>query len=452
MSLLQSYYKLPPTVRNLAICTYGGWQAYQRFSGTFSVWYEALLESQYRDQEEIRSSQLESVRDLLSHAYATVPYYAKMFSQCGVRPDDITSLEDLHRLPALTRADVMNNFDALQSSEAKGYHPILTTSSGTTGQKLRYMIPRELKWPFQAANQWRYYSWAGVKLGDRRATLGARIFATRPPYWAWNRWENQLLLSSHHLDNENLRLYAQLLDRFRIDFVQGHPSAIAVLAEYLLVEGRVLPMKGIFTTGETLYPDDREMIEKAFACRLFDSYGMGEWATAAQQCGETSGYHEISEACIIELDALGDGSCEVIGTSLLNYAMPFIRYRTGDIAMPAPNSECECGRNLPIKIAKVYGRLDDKIILPQRTVLPVTVRMHMKPLLLPGETYQVIQEDSSTIRVLLTGPVDSRRAQRIELEMMKFLTCNMTVTVEHTEEIRTQRNKIRNVISRIAEQ
>jgi phenylacetate-CoA ligase len=356
----------------------------------------------------------------------------------------------MDKLPLLTREDVVNHFDDLRSSAAKGYRPILATSSGTTGQKLGYMIPHALRRPFQAANQWRYYGWAGVKLGDHRATLGARIFATRPPYWAWNRWENQLLLSSHHLNYENLSLYAQLLDRFSIDFIQGHPSAVAVLAEYLLMEGTSLPMKGVFTTGETVYPDDREMIENAFACRLLDSYGMGEWAAAAQQCNRTSGYHEISEACIVELDPLGDGSYEVIGTSLLNYAMPFIRYRTGDIAVPHADSMCECGRGLPIKISEVYGRIDDKIILPERVILPVTVRMHMKPLLLPGETYQVIQEDFKTIRVLFTGPVDSRRMQEIEMEMMKFLGPRMAVFVEHTEEIRTQRNKVRNVISTIA--
>jgi len=450
MDLMQLYYGLPPTVRNWAIGAYGGWQAHRRFSGEFSAWHEYLLESQYLDREEIMTSQVQALRDLLSHAYATVPYYTSIFDRYGVRPDEITSLEDLHGLPTLSREDVMTNFNSLQSSIAKSYWPILTKSSGTTGQKLMYMIPRELKWPFSAANQWRYYGWAGVKLGDRRATLGARIFATKPPYWAWNRWENQLLLSSHHLANENLRLYAQLIDRFKIDFIQGHPSAIAVLADYLLMEGNSLPMKGVFTTGETVYPDDREMIENAFACKLFDSYGMGEWAAAAQQCREASGYHEISEACIIELEPLEDGSYEVIGTSLLNYAMPFIRYRTGDIAMPEPNLMCECGRGLPLRLSKVYGRIDDKIILPEKTVLPVTVRMHMKPLLLPGETYQVIQEDFKTIRVLLTGPVDSRRAQGVKMEMMKFLTPNMAVVVERAEEIRTQRNKIRNVISKVA--
>ena len=131
--------------------------------------------------------------------------------------------------------------------------------------------------------------------------------------------------------------------------------------------------------------------------------------------------------------------------------MPFIRYRTGDIALPESNTMCECGKGLPVKISKIYGRIDDKIVLPERTILPVTVRMHMKPLLLPGELYQVIQEDLKTIRVFLSGPVDSTRAYRIQMEMMKFLSSDLTVLVEHTQGIEKHKNKVRNVISRVAE-
>ena len=451
MGVMDLYYRLPPTARNWALQTYGAWQAYQRFSGKFSVWYETLMKTQYLDVEDIKSSQFQFLKDLLDHAYSTVPYYNRLFNQYGIKPDDVTSLDDFSRLPTLSKEDVVNSFNSLQSSQAGNYQPFLAKSSGSTGLRITYLMPRELKSSFSTANQWRFYSWSGVKLGDRRATLGARIFATRPPYWAWNRWENQLLLSSHHLDIENLRLYVQLIDRFRIDFIQGHPSAIAILAEYLLMEGKTLRMKGVFTTGETVYSDDREIIEKAFSCKLLDSYGMGECAAVAQQCGEALDYHEISEACIIEFDPLGDGSYEIIGTSLLNYAMPFIRYRTGDIALPESNTMCECGKGLPVKISKIYGRIDDKIVLPERTILPVTVRMHMKPLLLPGELYQVIQEDLKTIRVFLSGPVDSTRAYRIQMEMMKFLSSDLTVLVEHKQGIEKHKNKVRNVISRVAE-
>ncbi len=83
MDLMQLYYGLPPTVRNWAIGAYGGWQAHRRFSGEFSAWHEYLLESQYLDREEIMTSQVQALRDLLSHAYATVPYYTSIFDRYG---------------------------------------------------------------------------------------------------------------------------------------------------------------------------------------------------------------------------------------------------------------------------------------------------------------------------------------------------------------------------------
>jgi len=252
------------------------------------------------------------------------------------------------------------------------------------------------------------------------------------------------------MTRENMRLYAELMKRYHVDFIQGHASAIAVLAEYMLNEDERIPLRGVFTTGETVYPNDRDRIESAFQCRLLDSYGMGESAAAAQQCDRADGYHEISEGCIIELEPLGDGTYEVIGTSLLNYAMPFIRYRTGDIAEPADVAQCQCGRGLPLRISKVLGRIDDKLVFADRTVLPVTVRMHMKPLLEAGENYQVRQEEPGWVRVILTGSVDVARVQQVRSELLSLLPRGTQVSVEHAETITGKNNKIRNVVSLVA--
>ena len=165
MGVMDLYYRLPPTARNWALQTYGAWQAYQRFSGKFSVWYETLMKTQYLDVEDIKSSQFQFLKDLLDHAYSTVPYYNRLFNQYGIKPDDVTSLDDFSRLPTLSKEDVVNSFNSLQSSQAGNYQPFLAKSSGSTGLRITYLMPRELKSSFSTANQWRFYSWSGVKLG-----------------------------------------------------------------------------------------------------------------------------------------------------------------------------------------------------------------------------------------------------------------------------------------------
>lgn len=450
MDYMSFYYRLPSWGRSVALTGYGFWQARKRFDREFWTWYESLIKSQWLSASELRSQQMERLAILLNHVCEHVPYYKKAFCKAGVKPSDISSIDDLVKLPKLTRDSVASNLRELCSDNMPEYKPVFTRSSGSTGQKLQFYLPAELRWAVSAAILWRFYSWAGVKVGERRATLGARIFTVRPPYWAWNRWENQLLLSSHHLDSVNLHEYSRLLRKFKISFIQGHPSAIAVLAQHIVSEERPIPMKAVFTTGETVYDEDRAIIKQAFDCDLLDSYGMGECAAAAQECSEHHGYHELSEYCIIELIPADDGLFEVVGTSLLNFAMPFIRYRTGDLVEPIQmTTRCQCGRGLPLKFRKVIGRVDDRLVFPEKVILPVTVRMFMKPLLLPGENYQVVQEDLKTLNVVLTGPVSPTRADHIRTQLSIFMPRQVRINVVHGDEIRGSNNKIRNVVSRI---
>ncbi|NPV70689.1 MAG: phenylacetate--CoA ligase family protein [Firmicutes bacterium] len=449
MDLTTMYFRLPPFVRNAALSGYGFWQARKRFDRGFMYRYGRLMQSQWRDVGETQQWQMEQLARLLEHACNHVPYYQRVFAEAGISPSDITSVEDLTKIPLLTRESVASRFEDLCSDEMRAYRPVFCKTSGSTGQKLRFYLPSELKWGLGSAVLWRFYSWGGVKPGDRRATLGARVFTVRPPYWAWNKWENQLLLSSHHLYPENLREYCALLRRFRVVFIQGHPSAIRVLAEHVLQEGRPIPMKAVFTTGETIYDDDRVLIEKAFECDVLDSYGMGERAAEAQECAEHAGYHEVSEDCVIEMQPAGNGLYEIVGTSLLNFAMPFIRYRTGDLVQPTTSAQCKCRRGLPIRFTRVIGRVDDSLIFAGRTVLPVTVRMFMKPLLVPGENYRVIQEDETVVKVELTGSVSALRAARIREEFRAFVPEQVVIEVEHVDDLIGSNNKVRNVVNRL---
>jgi phenylacetate-CoA ligase len=444
------YYAAPSWIRNLALSSYGLWQSRTRFSRQFRIWYERLMASQWLSEAEIKNQQMERLTVLLEYAYQHVPYYRRIFDTAGLVPRDIGSIQDLSRLPMLTRDSVASSSDLLCSDNMAEYRPKLVKSSGSTGQKLHFYLPVEIKWAVNTAILWRFYSWAGIKPGDRRATLGARIFSVRPPYWKWNRWENQLLLSSHHLDAKNLREYIDLLHKYRVVFIQGHPSAIAVLAQYIVSEGHTVHMKAIFTTGETVFEEHRAVMMKAFNCDVLDTYGMGESAAAADECPEHAGYHETSEYCIIELEPVGDGLFEIVGTCLLNFAMPFIRYRTRDLVRPMDSSSrCHCGRGLPIKFKRLIGRIDDCLVFDDKTVLPVTVRMFMKPLLLPGENYQVIQLDRHRIHVVLTGKVTMERIGQVRDQLGSFLPQNIKIDVEHVDEVRGTNSKVRNVVSQV---
>src|SRR5690606_32336915 len=98
--------------------------------------------------------------------------------------------------------------------------------------------------------------------------IGGRVFTHKPPFWIFNKFENQLLLSAHHLNNNTVLSYLQKLESFSPIFIQGHPSAILVIAKYILDKNYNLKFipRVIFTTGETLIREDQKVIENAFKC------------------------------------------------------------------------------------------------------------------------------------------------------------------------------------------
>src|SRR5690606_18861353 len=107
-----------------------------------------------------------------------------------------------------------------------------------------------------------------------------------------------------------------------------------------------LPMSSVISGSEPLRPSVRALIEDRFACGVHDWYGVSERAAGASQCERRGPYHEQSEMQYLEIvptdRSASESEGEIVGTSLLNRAMPFVRYRTGDVSSWA--EACACGR------------------------------------------------------------------------------------------------------------
>ena len=388
---------------------------------------------------------------MIKHAYNSTHYYHKKFIDYGISPKDVQTLEDLKRIPILTREAISKNFADLVSKNFPQKRRLLHSSSGTTGKKLFFYLPKSLKWTITHAHLYRFYKWAGFKPYDRRVTIGGRLFTKRPPYWAFNRFENQLLLSIHHLSYETVDGYLKAIKDFSPDAIQGHPSGIHFLAERLMEQKEKIPVKAVFTTGETLFADQRRTIEEAFATKIFDSYGMGEAVVMASECNHHQGYHEASEYGIIEIIGIKNGIGEIVGTSLHNFAMPFIRYKIGDLVETTEEETCACSRGLPVKIRRIMGRIDDKLALKNRKfILPVTIRMAIKPLLKEGENYQLIQETTNEFHLKVsTKYFGNKRKKQLMTTLRALLGHETNIYIEQVEEIPLTMGKMRNVVSYI---
>lgn len=343
----------------------------KRHFGPFAKRRRWLEETQYYDAERLRALQLELLQYLIRHAYETVPFYRRYMQEQGFGPEDIRSLEDIRRFPILTKADLKREGEALVSTRFSPRRMRTVHTGGTTGATLP--IRRDLR-SIQNEHAFlrRQFDWASVRLGDRVAYLTWRRVAAPNEHqrlYAYDAAWKELHLSTIHLSEATIEPYVQTMRRYRITALNAYPSAAFFLAKGLLERGQTLPLKAVLTTSETLSPQQREVIEKAFACRVFDYYGSAERVCAIQTC-EHGSYHIIPEYGLTELleaDGPNEGCRRIVATGFWNLAMPLIRYDIGDLVKPRDGT-CPCGRAFPM-VERIVGREGTFIQTPSGRVL-----------------------------------------------------------------------------------
>lgn len=440
----------PGWIRYFGINLYAWNLKRRRFDQKFRQYRAFLEESQYWETERLVVYQTEQLRNLLIEAAENVPFYGRHFASCGFRPSQFSSLSDLTRIEPVSKADLRKAGHQCLHRDYKRFAPQLCYSSGTTGEKFAYYVPKVIRYAFKYATIWRQYSWAGISFLDRRITMGSRNFASKPPFFVRNLSENQLLLSIHHLNEETVEKYLSEIRRFRPVFLQGHPSGIAYLSERLNLSDQTIPLKAIFTTGEVLSPEDKLKIQRAFECSVYEEYGQGECVFSAQESPANKGFHEASEFGLIEFDDLPQGGLrQVLGTSLWNYAMPFIRYRVEDLVEPTSEPWNGSGKlGLPIKLKRVVGRMDERLSnTRQNMVLPVTIRSAIKPIIKEGENYQVAQIGRKAYQLRLVGVSTKRDKNEFKQPLLKIFGDDASLEIVSVDFIRSATGKIRNVVN-----
>jgi phenylacetate-CoA ligase len=367
---------------------------------------DALEETQWWPYERLMELQNHKLRSLVEHAYSSVPYYRRVLDERGLLPGDIRSIEDLPKLPVLTKDLIRQHFDELTADNLKRWRPLLDSSSGSTGNPLRYYITMDavsMAW----AGVYRSWRWAGYELGDKRVTLAGTslVPGESPPLKKRIRWflERDMRLSAVDMDSGSMSTYAGKVRRYQPRFIRGYPSAIFAFADHLRRNGVTdIKPEAVFCTAEMLLPHYRDAIEKQFGCRVFDQYGAYDGGVQAAECSTHEGYHMSVEKVVMELvgedgTPVPPGSAgEILATDLHNYAMPFIRYAVGDRAVLG-SSPCSCGRSLPL-IKSLEGRttdiirFDNGIILSGPAVTLIFKDCNIKQ-------YQVVQTAGSSLLV-----------------------------------------------------
>lgn len=361
------YYKLPYQLQNAAVSLYGLKLKRERYGRPFFKYLKSLKRSEWKSRQNIEKHQNENVVKLIHHAYSTVPFYKKWYDEHGVDISQIKTVDDLKKLPVLTKNLVKENQEELISNKFRKDTLKKQLTSGTTGTPLA-IYQTEDSLSLQWAVFWRFRERFGVKYGDRYLMFGARLPISQhqqnPPYWRHDFFNNRVYLSTSHISEKNVRPIVHYLNSTEFRFFTGYPSAMANLAALMKENDLKLSNKPkmIFAASDALLKNHEQIISEVFGAPVTELYGNVEFAGTLSKCKQGR-FHTDYEHCYIEKQKVGEAdNHELILTGWGNQAMPFIRYKIGDYGIPC-TTPCECGRHSDT-FATIDGRLEDYVITP----------------------------------------------------------------------------------------
>lgn len=431
----------------------------ERYGRKFWKLSEEFDRNQWLSLCELEAYQNERLKVLIRHAYHHVPYYNELMKRLKLMPSDFKSKTDLHKLPILKKDDVKRYAKRLVSTKYPRFLLRHGHTSGTTGSPLDFYYDIGICVVHHVVD-WRQKYWARLKFRQPYASLVGRLIVPiqqqRPPFWRYNYLNNQLFLSSFHLKQDNIQFYFDELTRRNIQAIEGYPSALYILALYLKSTGQTFPMQTVLTLSETLFDYQREAIEAAFNCKIFDHYGMAERVVFASECDRHTGHHLNLDYGITELldgnnEPVRDGKLgKIVATGLHNFAMPFIRYETSD-ASASKTGMCACGRGFPL-IEDVTTKYESIVTLPDGRLISPSVLTHpFKPMHNIAES-QIVQEslDQLIVKIVKRDGYSERDEIALLTAFDERLGNQMKIRVEYVNAIpRTRNGKFRWVISKI---
>jgi phenylacetate-CoA ligase len=322
-----------------------------------------LRRNESLDRDQLARMQAVFLQRTLRTAIARLPHYA------GISPDfSVDEAPDVLRgeFPIVDKQTLLANPGTLYPNrgEKKPWHALGKTS-GTTGTPLTIFRSIE-SLLLEHAFVKRHWTWAGYQDGMPRATLRGDMVVgldrKEPPFWFWNRYNRQLVVSSRHLTDDCSDAIIDRLESLTPSMLQSYPSTALTLATQLARRNRRLRIPTIFTASEPLYPHQRELVLERLGGRIMDMYGMAERVAFATQC-EHGNMHINPDYSYVEIvDEQGRPTEDegwLVGTTFHNQAMPLVRYRLSDRTRWKPGA-CACGRAWPM-IESVTGKFEDSI-------------------------------------------------------------------------------------------
>lgn len=421
---------------------------YLKLSRTFWDTYLFLRISKDWDKEMLKEYQLYELKKLLNHCYKNVKYYKFLFDENGINPDNFHSLNDLKKIPFLTKDEFKKNQNDIVAENLKKEKVVFYSTIGTTGKPLQFYQTIKTD---EKELAFIYHIWedAGVKVGDPILQIRGGIIDYDKVYH-YNARLNILRLSPIINDKQTVIKYIELINDFKPKFLHGYPGIISLFAQKIK-DYKInfnYKFKCILFASEKLYKWQERITEEVFNCPSFIHYGLAEKVVLAKR--KDGLYYCIPQYGIVEFDSETN---EIIGTGFLNYLTPFIRYRTSDIALK-PTEESK-SNYFPV-FEDIEGRKEDFIVSPEHGYITPAVITHPFKNLKNIMATQIIQQNLNSLLLKIVPVKDVNESELeneikfIKEELIKIVGSSFNIDIKVVDNISDGTKKFRWIISDIS--
>jgi phenylacetate-CoA ligase len=404
--------------------------------------YNFLLESQYWDIDHLLEYQNNILKNLINTAYYGSKYYRDKFDNLKLKPNDVTCINDLKKIPILSKEELLRNREMIQIKKI-GEKLFFAETSGSTGEPLVFY--RDKQWDaWMRASLYRGYSWYNVNPWERNGFLWGYNFSIhkRIRVKILDELQNRFRLFSYN--KEDIRKFLKKLEKAVL--ISGYSSMIYEVAKEINANySSRYAIKMVMGASEKIYDSYQEEVKKAFGKKMINEYGAAEAGIIAFECPKGN-MHINMETVIVE-----EEDNEVIITNLISNSFPIIRYKLGDYVELDNNIICDCGRKHLI-IKEVLGRTGKVIYGLKERYPSLTLYYVFKNLAINKKlilNYVAVQKQIGYIDIYIERKISELEKGMLMVEYNKYFKDDLRLTLNDGVDYKQENAKKTDFISYI---
>lgn len=430
---------------------------YYRYGPIYRKKYNELCSfDETLSRNQVEKLQLEKLQKLIKYCYDNVPYYKELFSKENIIPEDIKNIEDIKRIPYLTKDIIRENAEKLISNkyDKNKISPVVT--GGTTGVPLKLYMDKS----YDKDNEWAYttYIWKEIGYNPFKVNKSVILRGNKPEGEFFEYRGRDLILSGYDMSDENIEKYVNLVNKFKPDFFQVYPSFAYEFVKLIKKNNLKIKtkIKAVISASENLYGFQKDLIEEVLNCKVYTFYGHTEHSVLAKQCLKSGNFHFIPQYGYVEIinenneDAKNGEAGEIICTGFNNYVMPLLRYRTNDIGVYT-EEKCECNSNYK-SISKIEGRKQEFFVdKNNKKISYIYQDVPLWEIKDKIKAYQYVQDEKGklVLKIVSSEEISNKEVELVNSVFNKYYS-NIELEIKFTDKLeRTRSGKFRYLIQNI---